>query len=449
MSMALTLHELARRAGVPVTDLEQWQALGLLGEPRRETFSPRDLERARLIALFQRRGIDLDAIATWVRRGEMERHLDLLAPPSTRAHRTLQEVCTHLGLDPDFVRRVWQPADVDLEMLDDEDLQALGALKAALDTGFPEDALAQLVRVYADTMQRVAATEARLFHFHVWQALLAQGLPDEAPEEATAERIWSIGARASELDEPVLLYFHRKALRHALADTAVLELAQRAGLATAGEAGRLEVAIAFVDLSSFTPLAESKGDLEAAQVIERFSTLVRQATAADGHVEKQMGDAFMLVFPEPRSALACALEIQGQAAAEPQFPAVRAGIHWGQVLYREGDYLGANVNIAARVADAADRRQVLVTEAVRRAVVTMPGVEFVPQPRRRLKGLADDVELYLAQPGAAGGAGRAPCPVCGLELAPAEVAATLQLAGRRHDFCSESCMQRFVAGRAT
>jgi class 3 adenylate cyclase len=102
-------------------------------------------------------------------------------------------------------------------------------------------------------------------------------------------------------------------------------------------------------------------------ILERFSTIVREATSGwDGRLVKQIGDAFMLIFPEPRSAVACALEIATQAAGEPQFPAVRGGIHWGSVLYRDGDYVGSNVNIASRLATEADRHQILVTGDVRK-----------------------------------------------------------------------------------
>jgi len=51
--------------------------------------------------------------------------------------------------------------------LDDDDVRALATLKLAEEAGFPEDALVQLARVYADALARVAEAEVRLFHFHV------------------------------------------------------------------------------------------------------------------------------------------------------------------------------------------------------------------------------------------------------------------------------------------
>ena len=104
-----------------------------------------------------------------------------------------------------------------------------------------------------------------------------------------------------------------------------MHMAEEAGLTHASEVpGELTRAIMFVDLASFTPLTEAMGDIQAAHVLERFSTIVREATDAwYGRLVKQIGDAFMLVFPDARSAVACALEVEMQAAREPQFPAVR------------------------------------------------------------------------------------------------------------------------------
>ena len=222
--------------------------------------------------------------------------------------------------------------------------------------------------------------------------------------------------------------------------------AEESGLPKAELPGRFPVAIAFVDLSSFTQLAEAMGDRAAAEVLERFSGLVREAVNRwDGRVVKQIGDAFMLVFAEPKSAVACALEIERRTAAEPQFPAVRSGVHWGSVLYREGDYLGSNVNISARLAAEAQRHQVLVTTAVRREAEGLAEVEFAPLGKRRLKGLADDLELFEARPRGSGSSLKVVDPVCGMELRPAEVAARLSLEGEERAFCSQECLRRFIA----
>ena len=84
----------------------------------------------------------------------------------------------------------------------------------------------------------------------------------------------------------------------------VLEVAEHGRCRPHGEPpGQLEVTVVFVDLSGFTALTEAMGDLKTAEVLDRFSGLVRQSvTAFGGQVVKQIGDAFLLVFREPGSA---------------------------------------------------------------------------------------------------------------------------------------------------
>jgi YHS domain-containing protein len=124
---------------------------------------------------------------------------------------------------------------------------------------------------------------------------------------------------------------------------------------------------------------------------------------------------------------------------------VRSGIHWGPVLYREGDYVGSNVNIASRLVAEAQRHQVLVTADVSRETRGVAEVEFVPLGKRQLKGVGDELELFEARRRTAATTERAADPVCGMELSPAEVAARLAMEGKERVFCSEDCLRRFVA----
>jgi class 3 adenylate cyclase len=328
-------------------------------------------------------------------------------------------------------------------MCDEEDVRMLRYCKVALEAGFPEEALTQVLRVYNDALARVADSESQLFHFYVHQRLKTAGLAGLE----LVDSIQAAGERINPLMEPAILYFHRKAMTRAAREEMVRDLEEEAGLLAEGEVpGQLQAAIVFVDLSSFTSLAEAMGDVKAAEVLARFSNLVRDAVSRwEGRVVKQIGDAFMLVFPDPRSAVACALEVEGRASKEAQFPAARSGVHWGPVLFREGDYVGSNVNIASRLATEAKRHQVLVTGAVRNAAKDLADVEFVRLGKRRLKGLADEIVLFEAKPSSAEDEEKAIDPVCGMELRPAEVAARLSLEGQERAFCSDECLRQFVA----
>jgi class 3 adenylate cyclase len=445
MGDELSRQVLARRTGEPEERLRYWRSLGLIGTEDGERFRPEDVERARLVQMFLRRGIGLESIEQAAKDGLLDRFVELLGPSGAETAYSLAETAEIVGIDLEFLRRVWSAYGFGQQgdSVTETDVEGLRLCKAAMEAGFPEEAMMQLVRVYADALGRVAEAETRLFHFYIHERLRAEGLSGQKLAEATE----AAGDQAVPLTEPVILYFHRKGWERAVREDAVMHMAEEAGLVEMGEVpGQMERAITFVDLSSFTSLAEAMGDVKAAEVLERFSALVRDAVSHwQGRVVKQIGDAFLLVFPDPRSAVACALEIEARAKEEPQFPATRSGVHWGSVLYRAGDYVGSNVNIASRVAAEAQRHQVLVTGTVRNAAKDLADVGFVRLGKRRLKGLASEVVLFEARPSSAEDEEKMIDVVCGMELRPAEVAARLSLEGQERAFCSDECLRQFVA----
>jgi class 3 adenylate cyclase/YHS domain-containing protein len=327
-------------------------------------------------------------------------------------------------------------------MLDEDDLACLRSTKTAMDAGYPPDALLQILRVFSDSMRRAAEVSQRTSHFYMHQR------ENEVSQE-DMDQLNETFMRIEPLVEPALMYFFRKGAMKAAWEDMLMHLEEEAGLAEGHAPGQVRRAVMFVDLASFTPLAEAMGDLRAAAVLDRFAVLVRRAVQrCHGRIVNQMGDGFMIVFPECYSAVSCGLELEQVSSHEPQFPAVRVGLHWGTLLYREGDYVGSNVNIAARLADEAHRHQFIVTDEVRRRAKMYEGVEWVRIGRRRLKGLAAEVELFEARNASPEAMERVIDPVCGMEMSPREVAARLSWDGRDHAFCSEDCLKRFVKSPA-
>jgi class 3 adenylate cyclase len=315
------------------------------------------------------------------------------------------------------------------------------SMQEALDTGLPEEALLQLVHVYDEALGRVADAEARTFHIYVHDRLRAAGLSGPELTAATA----AVSDDLQRLAEPTVLYFHRKGIERALREDLLLHFAEAAGLLGTSEVpGLTSVAIVFVDLASFTPLTQAMGEVHAAAVLARFSSLVRAAVRGwKGRIVKQIGDAFMIVFTDPEDALRCGLEIGRRAEGEPHFPACRLGVSWGRALYREGDYVGTTVNLAARLVGAAERHQLLVTPAVRDAVGAAPDIEFHALGPRRLKGL-DEVELFAACYRGTQDEERVVDPVCGMVLHPGHPVVPAVHGGEEVVFCSDACLARFT-----
>ena len=176
MSDSLTLDELARRLDEAADHVSEWRSLGLIGHAQSD-IGPDDVERARLVQALRRRGIELAAI---VRADRDEAFLARYVAGIGGASGiySLEEAARRLGMGVDTVRRLVEAAQLTdrRELLSDEDVEAFAGMKVALEAGFPEEVLAQLLRVYVDALGRVAEAENRLFHFYVHEPRRAQGM---------------------------------------------------------------------------------------------------------------------------------------------------------------------------------------------------------------------------------------------------------------------------------
>ena len=140
------------------------------------------------------------------------------------------------------------------------------------------------------------------------------------------------------------------------------------GLSEAAGRGRgtEEVALLFTDLVGFSSWALEVGDEPAIELLREVGDVIDAAIADhDGAVVKHLGDGAMAVFEHSNDAVAAALEARdGMETIEVagHRPRLRSGVHAGKPRKLGGDYLGVDVNIAARVVEAAKPQQVLVSE---------------------------------------------------------------------------------------
>ena len=445
----MTLAELAARTGEPEAALRDLIEVGVLDDGAE--FSVADVERVRLVQVLRRRGVEPKAVGAALAREQdaFDRYLAQLYPEGEYPSITLEDAAAATGIDLDLLHRVREAGGLGgpHDLITEGDVETMRAITVGLDAGFPEEALLQLVRVYADALNRVGEAESRLFHFYVHERLRASGIAADELASATAQSIEQV----SGLVEPAVLYFHRRGLLRATREDLALHLAEDAGLLSPDdETGRLLAAVAFIDLARFTALTEVMGDATAAHILTRFADLVRRcALAHDGRIVKQIGDAFMLVFGDAGSAVEFALDIRDAALAEPQFLGTRQGIHWGPVLYREGDYYGATVNLAARIVAEAAADGVLVSGAVRCNVDASGRFEFTHAGQRRVKHVAQPIAVHdVTRPGDRTDSPRSTDPVCGMTVDASSSGPRLRFDDREIGFCSTTCLQRFAADPA-
>jgi len=156
----------------------------------------------------------------------------------------------------------------------------------------------------------------------------------------------------------------------------------------------------FADLRDYTGFVERRGDQAAAALVAAYRKLIRQRVQESAGAEiKVEGDAIFVAFPSARQAIACGAAILKDATAHTNAHAdlplrIGIGVHAGEPVPQDGDYIGAAVNVAARIGGAASAGQLLISDVVRSLVRT--GLPFPLQDRGpvMLKGLSEPIHLY-------------------------------------------------------
>ena len=295
-------------------------------------------------------------------------------------------------MTPDQVDKTWMaagfpPPAPGAPAFTEEDLVIFVMASMATEF-FGEDTLLAFTRVMGGSLARIAEAVDAMFLVDV-----------EGPRRA--EGISALDL-ARTIDDAVTLLlgvpdmFVPLFRRHAAAAI------HRSRLARAGADGerfsgadKLRVAVGFADLVGYTALAERHDPRTLAALVGRFErSAADRAVAANSRVVKSIGDAVMVVGLDPLDVVDVMLGLVDDVGAEPQLTGVRAAVVAGEVLARDGDYVGATVNLAARATKEAPVGGIVVNEPVADALAAAgrPATRLEP---RSLRGIDEPVVLAL------------------------------------------------------
>jgi len=390
----LTLAQVAARAGVSQGTVKRWVGKGLIPgyEAPPSRWTPAAAAYARVVARLRARGHTLAQIKQASDNGQLAVGPleSLLSSPGPR--HSLRDAQRLSGLDADLIGRVYAAMGLGALPLDgfsDEDMQILKYGAAVLDAGLPLPAFLQLMRVYGQAVAQIADAEVRLIHLYVHEPLMRRGVPSVK----IAEEMEGLTRETLPFATPFMNYLHGRLLAQFVEQDMIGHMEADLGEDALRE-GRLRVAIAFADLAGYARLTVEHGDEAALGAVERFVQVVEQTLPVDARVIKMLGDEVMVVGSDAAALSGWAVELQAGIAAGDPLP--RIGIHYGEALYRDGDYFGADVNQAARVVARAGGGEVLVTRPVVEVAAAVDGLEFERIGEIRLKGFSEPTELFTA-----------------------------------------------------
>jgi adenylate cyclase len=361
-----------------------WEAEGLLEDCTSD--EARTARRALLDRLHDE-GVSLEDL----RHAVEDQRLALLPVErqlSSEARYSAREIAEKSGLDLEFFQTQQRAlglavADPDERVYGENDLEMARLGNQYRQAGLPDDDAMEVQRVLGRGMARYAESIRTL----VGQTFLEGG----TNENELAQRLEGVSEILLPLAGPWLEYVFGLHMREALRQEVVTAEQLATGQLGAGR----DCAVAFADLVGFTELGETIPSEELGSVAGRLARLAEDVVEPPARVVKEIGDAVMLVAPEPGHLVEATLRlVEGSDGAEG-FPAIRAGIAYGPAVNRWGDWYGSTVNVASRLTERARPAPVLTPEAVRDAVAD--GYEWSYAGEKKLKGLSSPLKTYRAR----------------------------------------------------
>jgi adenylate cyclase len=393
-----TRQEVAQRAGVDPDYVDRLVAFGILTPAAGEAFSPGDVLRARWVQSLERAGVPLEGLAAAVRDGVLSfSFLDVPAYDrfAGLSGTTFQQLSAQTGIPLELlmvVREAFGFAEPHPEdTLHHNELSVVPLLQLQLSKGFRPLIIERWLRVYGDSLRRIADAEAAWWNSEVEMALVASGMTEGEMLQAQAD----LGSQMTPLIEQVLLAIYHGQQEHTWSQVFVEHV--EGALEAAGLYSRLErpPAMCFLDITGYTRLTEERGDEAAAELAARLAGLVRRSSLEHGGTPvKWLGDGVMFYFRQPAAAVLAALEM-AEVVGSHGLPPAHVGIHAGPVVFQDGDYFGRTVNLAARIAEYARPGEVLVSQEVVDAAEGGP-VAFAEIGPVELKGVPGTLRLHIA-----------------------------------------------------
>lgn len=199
-------------------------------------------------------------------------------------------------------------------------------------------------------------------------------------------------------------------------------------------------------MAGFTALTEAQGDVDAADIATRFAELTRASLKPGDRLIKTLGDAVLVTSKDAASGVTLVEDLLTSAAAKGRFPSLRAGLHHGEAIERDGDVFGAAVNLASRVASEAYAGEVLGTQPIATAARSC-GIPVVELGSVALKNVKNSIELFsLAL--VVGDIDTPIDPVCRTPVDRRGAAGRLRFQDAEYWFCSLTCAAAFASNPA-
>jgi adenylate cyclase len=372
--------------------------LGLLGAAGDAGYTDADVRRVQIVRTLAQSGMPIEQVARLVAGGTLS--LDLLDNAISRvfaaqSDTTFAELSARTGIAVETLLGLRVAtggvAAVPSDLVREDELRIVPLVEFQVEMGFQPQAIERALRVYGESLRRIAEAEAEWWRSQIQEPMLAAG-------GGAGELVRRAGETSPDLsdasDEAVMAIYHAQQMQVWSVNivNGIAAALEHAGLY---ERTEQEPAMCFLDVTGYTQLTQERGDAAAAAIVERLNHIVQRiAVQHGGRPVKWLGDGVMLYFPEPYRAVRAALEMVAELGVAG-LPPAHVGLDSGPIIVQQGDYYGQTVNLAARIGEYARPGEVLVTREVADAA-DGPDVRFERIGAVELKGVSGPVDLSVA-----------------------------------------------------
>ena len=355
---------------------DEYEAAGLY-----DPASPKAAERLELLEWLDGQGLTLEQMKSAHERGRLvfaASMVKLRSGPYLTQKQLAQRIGTTVQSIDDFrLAFALPPVPPEAPWCNEAEAELFTSVNGGVGL-FGETGMLRLSRVIGSSVARIAEAMATGNHERM-RAIVGAGATELEIAQANYRATETSGAPAQIIH--ALLPIHLQ-----MATNRVRDRRERY------EQPTVHGCVGFVDLVGSTTLARRVPVAELAAIVDRFEEVSNDvAINRHGRIVKFIGDEVMFVTGSAAQACDIALTlIERFYADEAVTP--RAGLAEGEMLDRGGDYYGPVVNLAARLAELAVPREVLVSADVA-SIATSNGLRWESAGRRMLRGFDEPISL--------------------------------------------------------
>lgn len=155
-----------------------------------------------------------------------------------------------------------------------------------------------------------------------------------------------------------------------------------------------DIAILMADLSGYTALTETHGPHGAADMVEKYISIVQDCLVGDSHLHGVVGDEIIVISSSPDHLLYTTLQLIQKTHQEEGFLQVHGGLHFGKILKRNNNYFGNTINLASRITNQAAPGTFWCSHEYVRALSDPSEFTFASKGKHSFKNISEEKEVF-------------------------------------------------------